>query len=264
MRFLVCVLMLLGASPAFAERAASPWARDSHSALRLVDYGGQDARWAALELKLDPGFKTYWRYPGDSGVPPVLSFEGSDNLATHEVFFPTPHRFDDGAGGIAIGYTDEVKLVLKLTPKNPAEPVKVVVSADYAVCSKLCIPAKGEASLTIPPRTGEGKLLLAAVPGPEAAGFTARLLALDTSVKPAVARVAIEAPQGQTIGDVFAEGPGPAWALPLPKRESGEANRATYAVTLDGLPANAALHGAFLRLTVVAGAKAAELRVPLP
>jgi len=259
-----CLALVFAATPASAERAASPWARDSHSALRLVDYGGQGERWAALELQLDPGYKTYWRYPGDSGVPPILSFEGSENLAAHEVFFPTPHRFDDGAGGSAIGYTGEVKLVLKLTPKNPAEPVRVVISADYAVCERLCIPAKGMARLTIAPRSGEGKLLLAAVPAKEGAGFSARLLSFDDSVKPARVRVELRAPEGQVIDDVFAEGPGPAWALPLPKRETAAGQVATYDIALDGLPAKAVLHGASLRLTVTAGAKAAELRLTLP
>ena len=53
---------------------------------------------AGIEIKLQPGWKTYWRYPGDSGVPPRFDFSGSENLKTAKVLYPAPHLFTDEAG----------------------------------------------------------------------------------------------------------------------------------------------------------------------
>ena len=59
---------------------------------------------AGIEIRLDPGWKTYWRYPGDSGVPPTLDFAGSENVKSVTALWPAPQRFADGAGGHSIGY----------------------------------------------------------------------------------------------------------------------------------------------------------------
>ena len=73
---------------------------------------------AGVEIKLDPGWKTYGRDPGDSGVPPKLDFAGSDNVKTVTVLWPAPERFPDGAGGNSIGYLDHVILPLRITPQD--------------------------------------------------------------------------------------------------------------------------------------------------
>jgi DsbC/DsbD-like thiol-disulfide interchange protein len=101
-------------------------------------------------MRLNPGFKTYWRHPGDSGVPPSFRFEGSRNLKSARVHFPAPRRFADGAGGFSIGYDGpEILLPLAITPVDPAKPVELVMEADYAVCEKMCVPASGKASLLL-------------------------------------------------------------------------------------------------------------------
>jgi DsbC/DsbD-like thiol-disulfide interchange protein len=128
---------------------ASAWSQSAHSALRLISGGGQNGRYmAAIALRLKPGFKTYWRHPGDSGVPPVFRFEGSGNLASAQVHFPPPQRFDDGAGGVSFGYLEQdLILPVSLAAKDPAKPVRLKLQADYAVCEKLCFPASGAAEL---------------------------------------------------------------------------------------------------------------------
>ena len=89
--------------PVFAADV-SPWDNDIRSAARLVaanarDESGARVLRAGVEIKLEPGWKTYWRYPGDSGVPPVFDFSASDNVKEATVLFPAPMRFPDGAGG---------------------------------------------------------------------------------------------------------------------------------------------------------------------
>ena len=76
-----------------------------------------------------PGWKTYWRYPGDSGVPPRFDFAGSDNVETVTVLWPAPQRFADGAGGNSIGYTDDVIFPLRIVPQDRGKPVTLRAEA---------------------------------------------------------------------------------------------------------------------------------------
>ena len=145
----------LAATPVAPARAAdaSAWVEDSHSALRLIagaNKASATSLRAGIEIKMPPGWHTYWRYPGDSGVPPRFDFSGSDNLAAAKVLYPAPHLYSD-EGGNTIGYKDAVIFPLQVTPKQPGKPVKLHVKLDYAVCDKLCVPAQGSAELTLSP-----------------------------------------------------------------------------------------------------------------
>ncbi len=122
-----------------------------HSALRLISGGGRNGHYlAGIALSLKSGFKTYWRQPGNSGVPPVFRFEGSGNLASAHVHFPAPQRFDDGAGGFSFGYLEpELILPVSIVASDPAKPVRLKLHADYAVCEKLCFPATGSVELEL-------------------------------------------------------------------------------------------------------------------
>jgi DsbC/DsbD-like thiol-disulfide interchange protein len=111
-----CGVMLLGAPAHAAE--ASPWSQDGRSSLRLVaganKNGGAPLR-AGVEIKLQPGWKTYWRYPGDSGVPPRFDFSGSDNLKSATVLYPAPYLFVDEVGR-SLGYKDAVMFPVLISP----------------------------------------------------------------------------------------------------------------------------------------------------
>src|SRR5690348_17144494 len=98
---------------------ASPWQRDGHSALRLLA-GSRSGTvlLGGVALQLQPGWKTYWRSPGDSGVPPRFDFSKSDNVEAVTVLWPAPLMFDDGAGGHSMGYHDKVVLPLRIVVKN--------------------------------------------------------------------------------------------------------------------------------------------------
>src|SRR6202012_6085941 len=82
---------LFAASLAIEARAqdASPWLRDGHSAVRLLAGSRSGAvLLGGIALQLQPGWKTYWRTPGDSGVPPRFDFAKSDNVETVTVMWP--------------------------------------------------------------------------------------------------------------------------------------------------------------------------------
>ena len=128
--------------------------KELHAAARLIaggaatDSGAKSLR-AGIEVRLDPGWKTYWRDPGDSGTPPTFDFAESTNVKSVSMEWPAPMRFDDGAGGHSIGYHDHVIWPLRVTPKDASKPALLHVKLHYAVCGKLCVPAEADLALSL-------------------------------------------------------------------------------------------------------------------
>lgn len=121
---------------------ASAMTQDDVLAARLLT-GWQTAsgtRMAAFELVLAPGWKTYWRAPGEAGIPPSFDFTGSSNLQSVEIHWPRPVVFDLN-GMQTIGYHDGVVLPFEVTAKDPAKPVALRVTVDLGVCKDICLPA---------------------------------------------------------------------------------------------------------------------------
>src|SRR6185312_11944669 len=142
----------LATGPVHAGSAdASPWARDEYAAARLIAGSSQVANEtlrAGIEIKMPSGWHTYWRYPGDSGVPPTFDFTGSKNLASVKVLYPAPRLMSDETGQ-TLGYTDDVVLPLRVTPREPGKPVALRLKLDYAVCEKVCVPEEGHLALDV-------------------------------------------------------------------------------------------------------------------
>src|SRR3954466_11645282 len=137
--------------PAIEARAqdASPWQRDSHSAVRLLAGSRSGAvLLGGIAFQLQPGWKTYWRNPGDSGVPPRFDFSKSENIDAVTVLWPAPTKFDDGAGGFSLGYHDRIVLPLRIVAKTPDKPVTLRATINYAVCEKICIPVEAGPELS--------------------------------------------------------------------------------------------------------------------
>jgi DsbC/DsbD-like thiol-disulfide interchange protein len=261
-----CGILSRLASPALAGPKASPWARGMSSRIRLAEAGLADAEGlqvAVVEIALDKGFKTYWRTPGDSGIPPVFAFDGSENARDIQVHFPAPVRFDDGAGGHSIGYrTSPVELPVTFRAANPAKPVKLALKMDYAVCEKICVPASGAVELTVEPAKAVSvravRLLSEHLPRklPLAAKEP---LAVDALGKAGAAerfRVAASLP-GPADADLFVEAPSP-WLFdtvaPL-RQPDGKAVFTVVAVDKDKSPD---CRGVEITLTLVQDGRAVE------
>jgi len=124
-------------------------------------------RLAGLEITLAPGWKTYWRSPGEAGVPPRFDFSGSGNLRDVEVLWPKPMLFDS-FGLTTIGYGGRVVLPLRLTPIDPAEPIGLKLGLMLGVCRDICVFEETELSRNLPAQlTGGGvdiAIAAAAVP----------------------------------------------------------------------------------------------------
>jgi DsbC/DsbD-like thiol-disulfide interchange protein len=96
-------------------------------------------RIAALRLTLAPGWKTYWRKPGDAGIPPQFDWSGSKNLRGVGFTWPTPKVFLT-AGMRTIGYSGVVTFPLTLTPRHTGEPIELNADLDIGICSDICVP----------------------------------------------------------------------------------------------------------------------------
>ena len=115
----------------------------------LVTGGMLDGLWqAGIVIDLEPDWKTYWRVPGDAGIPPQFDWSGSLNLQTVDVRFPIPARFQD-ASGDAIGYHDKVVFPLSIKPANPNQGTRLKLNMFFAVCKGVCIPAKAQLDLAL-------------------------------------------------------------------------------------------------------------------
>lgn len=94
---------------------------------------------AGLELRMAPGWKTYWRAPGDAGIPPTFSWSGSKNLRDVQIKWPTPRVFWQNSMR-SIGYADIVVLPINVTPRRAGKPVTLKSKIDIGVCRDICVP----------------------------------------------------------------------------------------------------------------------------
>ena len=126
------------------SRANAGMAKPYRLSLMIADYDAAAKFYTGgLEIELDHGWKTYWRLPGDAGIPPQFDWSKSQNLKSVEVLWPAPHRFQD-KGGETIGYKDRVVFPLRILPENPDVPVMLNLSLFFGVCQDICIPGSGE------------------------------------------------------------------------------------------------------------------------
>src|SRR5215475_6116212 len=215
-------LLAVSLSPGARAEDASAWQRDGHSAVRLLA-GSRSGTvlLGGIAFQLQRGWKTYWRTPGDSGVPPRFDFSKSENVEAVTVLWPAPLKFDDGAGGVSLGYHDQTVLPLRIVPKNVDKPVMLRAAINYAVCEKICIPVEASAELAFNSvASTEDSVLFAAldtVPKPANVGDPNPLTIRDV-IRMGKSEVLVDvvAPDARPV-HLFVEGPTPDWGLPVPK-----------------------------------------------
>lgn len=249
-------LSALAAPGARAEPGASDWSKGQTSAARLVSSGGpvNGVYNAGVEIRLDPGSLTYWRNPGDAGVPPVFSFAGSRNLSSVKVIYPAPRRFEEG-GAVVFGYREDIVFPLVVAPLDATKPVELALDLQYAACDRICIPAQARANLRLSPGEPASPLasrvaaFAARAPKPaEGAGAPEFRIAPETAAKPSWSvRVS---PRGNGQGELFASFPD-GWYFETKATADG------HSLTLDQRPPDAASE-VEVTLTWVTGGEAWE------
>jgi DsbC/DsbD-like thiol-disulfide interchange protein len=224
-----------------------------------------------ITFRIQPGWKTYWRTPGDSGVPPRFDFSASDNVEKVTVLWPAPMKFPDGSGGTSFGYQKLFTLPLRIVAKRPDRPVTLRTEINYAVCEKLCVPVEAKAELSF---SGNASSMtgvqdpsivaaLGAIPQTASIGAPNPLAVRAVKREGNTVFVDVAAPNAEDV-DLFAEGPTPDWALPAPKLlERTAQGLQRFSFDLDGMPSGARPEGAKLKLTLVGGGHAYEVDATL-
>jgi DsbC/DsbD-like thiol-disulfide interchange protein len=268
---LALLFMLFPCSALAAD--ASAWDGGARSAVRLIAgaagkaFGSEFLR-AGIQIRLDSGWKTYWRYPGDSGVPPRFNFARSENLDSVRVLWPAPRMFSE-EGVKSIGYIGGVIFPLRVVPRDPSRPVLLRFDVDYAICERLCIPAEGRGELLLSGElsTEEEALRQAEARVPVVLGIgegdVVEIGAVDHDPERNRFLIDVRAPDLGKL-ELFAEGPTTDWALPIPEPiPGGAAGFQRFALELDGAPPGASTDAVKLKLTAVAGERAVEVVIPL-
>jgi DsbC/DsbD-like thiol-disulfide interchange protein len=247
----VVLLVLLLATAAQAAPFASDWSVSAKSRARLI----ADSSGAGLEIELAPGAITYWRDPGEAGVPPSFDFSGSQNLGHAEVEFPPPERIPEPDGSVAFGYRESVILPIAVTPADPSKPVRLAARVDYGVCEKICLPAKAQGELTLAPGDSPFAPALAKARAQTPARLDPAALGATVAAQGAKSwRLCLADPPR----DLFVEPPEGYWIEPM-----REPDGRCYALALKQTPEGA--QGPIdLRLTVARSGGAAETYVRLP
>ena len=106
---------------------------------------------AGLSLRLEPGWKTYWRAPGAGGIPPQFNWSGSRNVAAVHVLYPIPKVMDQN-GLRSIGYDRDVVFPLVVTARDPSEPIALRAEVEVGICEDVCIPVTLRVRTNLPVR----------------------------------------------------------------------------------------------------------------
>ncbi len=151
MRLLRATLFaLLGAAFLAPVAAANPYEDKAEARLLQGWIQPDGTRMAALHIRLAPGWKTYWRAPGDAGIPPQFDWSGANNIASARLHWPRPIVFDQG-GMRSIGYERELILPMTLTPKRTGKLMAVDATVDIGICKDICVPMRIELEETLAP-----------------------------------------------------------------------------------------------------------------
>jgi DsbC/DsbD-like thiol-disulfide interchange protein len=271
----ISALTLLCASTNRPLALESSWDASRDSRTRLISGqlpGSPGTKLAFVEIELAPGWKTYWRTPGDAGgLPPSFDWSQSSNLATANVLYPAPLRLTDKSGD-TIGYKGHVVFPVEVRPTDATQPTTLKLDMQYGICKDICIPVDAKLELEIAPDAGD--------PAPQAAveafGHVPRaegrlkpddpvLLAAKVDLASAAPRIVLEAkfPGAGGATDIFLEAPESLY-VPLPtKAESRGDGVEVFNVDLTAGADVAALKGKTITATLVSpsGASVATFRL---
>ena len=267
----VAVLLILTVELAAAGSGA--WYDGEFAKTRLISsvaaVGDREQLRLGLQFRIQPGWKIYWRTPGDAGFPPQPTWNGGENLAAVSMRWPAPLRFSI-FGLQTLGYEDDVVFPLDVRPERPGQPIAVRASIPYLICKEVCVPETAIVALDLPAGPAEPTNQAisiarfdARVPGDGTlAGLSIQRASLESSGDEMTLTVEARALAPFVAPDLYVEGPeqtgfgAPVFQL----RDGGRS--ALIKATASGIDA-AALTTTGLVLTLVDGVRAMEQTIPI-
>ena len=265
--FSAAFLWLAGsAAPVLAGGLPAASASFSHSDLTLHPGGFANGTWTAgLEIVIKGNWKTYWRMPGDAGIPPQFDWSGSKNLKSVKVLWPAPERYNDAAGE-SIGYKHHVAFPLVVTPLDTGKPATLSLKLFYAICEDVCIPAEASLSVTLKPVASAPGAVVAKYLKRVPAGRVDGLQLVSASLTKAAGKPALKVvlSGGKVTGttEIFVEGNDDLYfAKPVAQPASGTTR--TFILAISGLDKPEKISARPLTLTIISGEARLERAVRL-
>ncbi len=218
---------------------------------------------AALRITLADGWKTYWRAPGEAGIPPMFDWAGSENLAEVRFHWPVPEVMHTN-GMTTLVYSDEVVIPMEVVPLDPAAPVGLVAEVRMGVCHEICVPFDTSFTGALPTGGGEDSRITQALARQPDSADEAGLVAARCAVAPIADGVRVTASLDlPRLGDdehVVIEPANPeTWASEaITGRDGGMLSASVDLVPAEGKPFD--LDTQSLRLTVLAAGRAVDIR----
>jgi DsbC/DsbD-like thiol-disulfide interchange protein len=251
---LISVSTLASAGDEPTREFSSPY-----TSLRLMNAGEQAGIWhSGVYITMQKGWKTYWRVPGDGGVPPSFDWSGSENVATAKVMMPLPHRFTD-ENGEGIGYKTEVVFPVDVKTQDPSRPAMLDLKIFYAVCNDICVPVQAQVKVGIDAGTVSA-----------ADKFRLRVARATVPVEPDADRLAVTSLRQVEMGgkfalevslkgirspadaDIFVEVAGNSY-FRKPEMVSQSGDIGTWRIAVDSYGDAVSLAGKSIRLTIADG-----------
>lgn len=219
---------------------------------------------AALRLKLAPGWKTYWRVPGDAGIPPSFDWSKSRNMSNVAVVWPAPKVFDQN-GMRSVGYENELIIPLKIEPAQQGRPIRLKANMQLGICSDICIPHALDFDVNIDStNSAPTPEIVAALAQQPYSADEAGVQSAQCNISPTSDGLQIEArvtmpSAGSPEYVVIEPGPGDIWVSePETKRQGGEVVAISDMVHVNG--GAIALDRSAVRITVLGSKYAVDIR----
>lgn len=217
---------------------------------------------AAIAISLAPGWKTYWRAPGDAGIPPLFDWTGSTNLHDMRFHWPVPVIFEI-SGMRSIGYHDRVVIPIEVTPTVAGQPILVEMVVDLGVCEEVCVPVQLVLQGELPADGGPNGAIAAALMDRPMTRDEANVGAVTCSFAPSEtglevkAQIALPAGTGQEAVVIEASDPLIWVSEPAAERAGGILTATAEMVRTDDAPL--AIDRAGLRFTVFGAGRAVDI-----
>ena len=262
MTTLLAVLALASSAAA----SSTSWTESEGGSIRIVTTGLSDENGelrGALEIKLKPGWKTYWRNPGESGVPPLINLSEQSDATGSELFFPPPERFTDPYATWA-GYKDSVSLPIIFKLPGPEMAGIVEGSVFLGICDTICIPVEAPFSFDAgadPDNSGDAIAVteaFATLPGKARQGFQVNSVKREGTRL----RFKVELPEDTGEAALFVA-PREGVQIDMPELQGRQGAEASFSAEI---LSEEAMRNADLTLeyTLVAGEEAVDGQIALP
>lgn len=253
------LILALSAAPALATTQDEVLAAQLLPGWRMPD----GTQMAGLQLTLAPGWKTYWRSPGDAGIPPSFNWSGSQNVRTVRIHWPAPTVFH--ANGMqSIGYHDELILPIEVTAIDPSLPMRLSAEVELGVCDDICLPASLTLSTDLATQGAPDALIKAALGQRPATPSEAGVAAIGCTVDPIADGLRVTATiavPGSGVEEIvaFETGDPSIWiAESAESRQGGTLTAVTEMVDTSGAPF--ALDRSGMTVTILSAGRAVEIR----